>query len=217
MKQIANLYSFDPTARRVTIQGLSIPQARLLLIVNARLGQILYDGQSLGATDYQNVSGNTVVTLASDTSAQSSIDFLTIYYEDGQSAVEGMALSDLNTVGGSDPAPWLKKGGGNVPVEILSGGSAGSGGAASVSLSEVTGTAALSSTQVLAANTSRKYLLLQNLSAAAIYISFGSVVSTSTLRLDGGASLCFEGTAVPTNALRLLGTQAGQNYYIAHA
>jgi hypothetical protein len=34
---------------------------------------------------------------------------------------------------------------------------------------------------------------------------------------DGGASLCFEGNTVATNAIRLIGTVAGQNYYIAHA
>jgi hypothetical protein len=87
----------------------------------------------------------------------------------------------------------------------------------SATVSEVTGTAALTSSEVLVANASRKYLLIQNLSTATMHLSLGGVASTSTLRLDGGASLCFEGNTVATNAIRLIGTVAGQKYYIAHA
>lgn len=208
MKQIANLYTFDAAARRVTITGITIPQARLLLIVNATLGQIIYNfaAPGLGATSYQ-AAGNTVVTLACDTTAHSNSDQLTIFYEDGMNAEEVVMLADLNTVAGAAPAPWLKNGGGSVPVTL--------GGSATVS--EVTGTAALTSSEVLAANASRKYLLIQNLSTATMHLSLGGVASTSTLRLDGGASLCFEGNTVATNAIRLIGTVAGQKYYIAHA
>ena len=208
MKQIANLYTFDAAARRVTITGITIPQARLLLIVNATLGQIIYNfaAPGLGATSYQ-AAGNTVVTLACDTTAHSNSDQLTIFYEDGMNAEEVVMLADLNTVAGAAPAPWLKNGGGSVPVTL--------GGSATVS--EVTGTAALTSSEVLVANASRKYLLIQNLSTATMHLSLGGVASTSTLRLDGGASLCFEGNTVATNAIRLIGTVAGQKYYIAHA
>jgi len=208
MKQIANLYSFDAAARQVTIQGITIPQARLLLIVNATLGQIVYNfaAPGLGASAY-DAAGNTTLTLACDTSTHSNSDQLTIFYEDGMNAEEVVMLAELNTVGGAAPAPWLTTEGGNVPVAIASG----------MALSEVAGSASLSSTQVLAVNPARRYLLIQNLSAAALHLSFSGVAATSTLRLDSGASLCFEASAVPTNALRLLGTQAGQNYYIAHA
>jgi hypothetical protein len=208
MKQIANLYTFDAAARRVTITGITIPQARLLLIVNATLGQIIYNfaAPGLGATNYQ-ATGNTVVTLACDTTAHSNSDQLTIFYEDGMNAEEVVMLADLNTVAGAAPAPWLKNGGGSVPVTL--------GGSAAVS--EVAGTAALTSSEVLVANASRKYLLIQNLSTATMHLSLGGVASTSTLRLDGGASLCFEGNTVATNAIRLIGTVAGQKYYIAHA
>jgi len=207
MKQIANLYTFDAAARRVSITGITIPQARLLLIVNATLGQIIYNfaAPGLGATSYQ-AAGNTVVTLACDTTAHSNSDQLTIFYEDGMNAEEVVMLADLNTVAGAAPAPWLKNGGGSVPVTL--------GGSAAVS--EVTGTAALTSSEVLVANASRKYLLIQNLSTATMHLSLGGVASTSTLRLDGGASLCFEGNTVATNAIRLIGTVAGQKYYIAH-
>jgi hypothetical protein len=207
MKQIANLYTFDAAARRVTIQGITIPQARLLLIVNATLGQIIYNfaAPGLGATSYQ-ATGNTAVTLACDTTAHSNSDQLTIFYEDGMNAEEVVMLADLNTVGGADPAPWLKDGGGSVPVAITG-----------VSVAEVTGTAALTSSEVVVANAARKYLLIQNLSTATMHLSLGGVASTSTLRLDGGASLCFDGNSVATNAIRLIGTVAGQKYYIAHA
>lgn len=208
MKQIANLYTFEAAARRVTITGITIPQARLLLIVNATLGQVIYNfaAPGLGATSYQ-AAANTVVTLACDTTAHSSTDQLTIFYEDGMNTEETVMLADLNTVAGAAPAPWLKNGGGSVPVTL--------GGSATVS--EVTGTAALTSSEVLVANASRKYLLIQNLSTATMHLSLGGVASTSTLRLDGGASLCFEGNTVATNAIRLIGTVAGQKYYIAHA
>ena len=169
--------------------------------------------QGLGASAYEIASGNTLVTLASDTSVHSNSDQLTIYYEDGMNTVEAITLADINSIGGAAPAAWLKTGGGNVPVAIMSGG-AGGGGAA---LSEATGTAALSSSEVLVANTARKYLLIQNLSTAPMHISFAGVASTSSLRLDGSASLCFESSVVASNAIRLIGTQAGQKYYIAHA
>jgi hypothetical protein len=206
MKQIANLYTFDAAARRVTITGITIPQARLLLIVNATLGQIIYNfaAPGLGATNYQ-AAGNTVVTLACDTAAHSNSDQLTIFYEDGMNTEETVMLADLNTVGGAAPAPWLKTGGGSVPVTL------------GVSLAEVTGTAALTSSEVLVANAARKYLLIQNLSTATMHLSLGGVASASTLRLDGGASLCFESNNIATNAIRLIGTVAGQKYYIAHA
>jgi hypothetical protein len=211
MKQIANLYTFDAAARRVSITGISIPQARLLLIVNATLGQIIYNfaAPGLGATSYQ-AAGNTVVTLACDTTAHSNSDQLTIFYEDGMNAEEVVMLADLNTVAGAAPAPWLKNGGGSVPVTL-------GGSAAGVSLAEVTGTAALTSSEVLVANAARKYLLIQNLSTATMHLSLGGVASASTLRLDGGASLCFESNNIATNAILLIGTVAGQKYYIAHA
>jgi hypothetical protein len=87
----------------------------------------------------------------------------------------------------------------------------------SAAITETTGTAASTSTEVLASNSTRNYLLIQNLSTAPFHISFGGTASTSTLRIDGGGTLIFEGRFVPTSSVRMIRTEASQSYYIAHA
>jgi hypothetical protein len=87
----------------------------------------------------------------------------------------------------------------------------------SVALLETTNTLPTTSSLVLPANASRRYLFIQNLSSAAIHLSYSGPASLSTLRLDPGASLTFEGQTVPTNAIAMLPVQEGQKYYIAHA
>lgn len=82
---------------------------------------------------------------------------------------------------------------------------------------EVTGTASATSNTELAANANRIYLFIQNLSSAAIHVSFGGTASTSTLRIDAGGSIVFEGNTTPTTAINIIRTTAGQNFYIAHA
>jgi hypothetical protein len=86
----------------------------------------------------------------------------------------------------------------------------------SVAFSEVTGTAPAASTEVLGANAARRFLLIQNLSTAPFHISFGGIASTSTLRIDGGATLVFEGLVMPNQNIRMIQTQSNQGYYIAH-
>jgi hypothetical protein len=68
------------------------------------------------------------------------------------------------------------------------------------------------------ANQSRRYLFLQNISTAAIYVNFTSAATTTSMRLDAGASLSFEGNFVPNNSVNLLrsGT-ANQRYFLLHA
>lgn len=77
------------------------------------------------------------------------------------------------------------------------------------------------STQVLpAALGSRRYLFIQNLSSAPIYLNFtpaiGSAPATpNSMRLDAGASLSFEGNFVPNNAVNLLrSATTNQRYFI---
>jgi hypothetical protein len=96
----------------------------------------------------------------------------------------------------------------NSPIPVTS---------ANGSLTIVTNTAPTSSAELVAANAQRKFLLFQNLSSHPVHLNFGAAATTATLRLDAGAALSFEGVFVPTNSIHLLGTQSGQNYYLAHA
>ena len=122
MKKIVINYSFDASERIVTISGLVIPLERLLLIVNATRNQIIYSltgsghpSQPLGAALSQS-SGNTLVTLAFDTSGFSDSDKLSIFYDDG--STDGSTTSSLEAIDGVAPAAWLKLGGGSVPVDV---------------------------------------------------------------------------------------------------
>lgn len=78
-----------------------------------------------------------------------------------------------------------------------------------------------SSTEILAqpaAPAVRRYLLLQNLSTAPIFVNFTNAATTTSMRLDAGSSLSFEGNFIPNNSLNLLrsGT-ANQRYFLMHA
>lgn len=337
MKQIANLYSFDASSRRLAISGLSIPQARLLLVVNASRNEVLYNfAGGPGATSYAIEGGDTVLLLTADTTTHADTDALTIFYDDGLSREESLSITDLHTVRGSQPGAWLSATQvpvtladlveGRLPVDIGGGGTltitsgtvtvqnevevkndegnpipvgvpaganlpvtgpltrdqltqsicsdqGGSGpeygvqlgyfdeaedayghvstnrplpvvGSVMIAQSEVAvtgpltdtqlrasalgirgfsgslvslgGTASLSSQEVLPASTTRRYLLLQNISSGALHVNFGSVASTSTPRLDPGASFVFEGTFVPQNSIHLLATAANQKYCILY-
>jgi hypothetical protein len=64
----------------------------------------------------------------------------------------------------------------------------------------------------------RRYLFLQNLSTAPIYVNFTADATVNSLRLDAGASLAFEGNFVPTNQVNLLrSSTSGQRYFLMHA
>lgn len=72
------------------------------------------------------------------------------------------------------------------------------------------------STQVCAANTSRKYFVIQNLSTSDyLYVNFGSAASTGTdsVRLNPGGSYSMEGGFVSTEAVNVLATVASVNYF----
>ena len=67
--------------------------------------------------------------------------------------------------------------------------------------------------QVAAANTSRKYLLIQNLSGADLWVNFGTaaVASQPSLRLPPGWSLVMR-DYVDTQAVSVVGAATGQAY-----
>ena len=86
----------------------------------------------------------------------------------------------------------------------------------SASLTALSGTASLTSTEVLAASTTRRYFLLQNLSDDPIHLNFDGIASIETLRVEASAIMVFEGSFVPQNAINMIGTVANQKYFIAY-
>ena len=86
-------------------------------------------------------------------------------------------------------------------------------------VSVVTGTTAnTSSNSVLAQNTTRQYLLFQNLSDTDMNINFGAAASSSTMLIPkNGGGIVFETGFVPTDAVNLICTAASKAYYILHA
>jgi hypothetical protein len=83
-------------------------------------------------------------------------------------------------------------------------------------LATSTGIAPENSTEVLVSSESRKYLLFQNLSTAPIHINFTNPASLSTLRIDARATLVFEGSFIPNNAINIIRTAPEQSYFIAY-
>jgi len=84
MKQLATNYTFNPTAKTVTLSGLDVPLNYVLVIINATKNQIIYNlaQPSLGAEGYQQ-GANSVITLKTDTTSMSATDQLTIFYDNG--------------------------------------------------------------------------------------------------------------------------------------
>jgi hypothetical protein len=84
MKQLATQYTFDPTAKTVTLTGLDVPLGYILLIINATRNQILYNlaQSALGAANYVQ-GANSVITLKADTAGMAETDSLTIFYDNG--------------------------------------------------------------------------------------------------------------------------------------
>lgn len=86
-------------------------------------------------------------------------------------------------------------------------------------VSVVTGsTADTNSNSVLSQNTTRQYLLFQNLSDTDMNINFGAAASSSTMLIPkNGGGIVFETGLVPTDAVNLICTAASKAYYILHA
>lgn len=75
-------------------------------------------------------------------------------------------------------------------------------------LADGSGTCTGSTQAVFAANASRRYLLIQNISDTAIYVNFGADADTDShsVKLAAGDTLVFETGFVPTSAVNILGT-----------
>ena len=134
MKQIASAYTYNKTTGVITLTGVNIDRDQLLLIVNTTRNVTYYNFADSATTLQAFTQGaNTSLTLNSSvitaSSAHANGDALIVYYDDQASTVTailgysphydsgGDALRmDLNAINGFDSAPWLKDGGGNVPI-----------------------------------------------------------------------------------------------------
>jgi len=95
MKQICTNYTFDVANQQITLNGINVPLAQVLLISNATTGQLLYDfANGTGPLSYTQGT-NSVLILRSSLALEgaSNTDKLTIYYDDGL----GYNLSSINS------------------------------------------------------------------------------------------------------------------------
>lgn len=75
-------------------------------------------------------------------------------------------------------------------------------------------TAAATAQQIMAANTARRFLLIQNVSDTAMWCNFGvtAVADQPSIRIDPGASFRMDGTAVSTELVSCIGSLAGKAF-----
>jgi hypothetical protein len=174
MKQLATSYTFNSTAKTVTLNGVNVPESQILLITGK--GKLLYSfADGIGSAGYTQGT-NSVITLQNSKGLINS-DSLTIFYDDGltdqQSVVQGNLTNRSGTI-----------------------------------------TTANTSQQIIAANTNRRYLLIQNHSDSIIYIAFGVTATTSNgIGLTpGGGSLIYENGFIPTQAINAICTRSNSDF-----
>jgi hypothetical protein len=84
MKQLATSYSFDTTAKTISLTNLNVPLNYVLLVINATRNLVIYNlaEPALGAENY--VQGATsVITLKANLTGMANTDQLTIFYDNG--------------------------------------------------------------------------------------------------------------------------------------
>ncbi len=100
---------------------------------------------------------------------------------------------------------------GGTPVPV-----SGSVGGSSGTLTNRSGSITTGGTaqQLMAANSSRKYLFVQNISSGDLWINFTTtaVQDQPSLKLASGASFFMEGTFVSTELISIIGATTGQKF-----
>ena len=90
-------------------------------------------------------------------------------------------------------------------------------GAVTVTAGTTSGTANTSA-QALVSSSTRRYLLIQNISDTDMYFNFGAAATTSHLLVkSGGSGITFETGFVPTDAVNVICSAASKSYYILSA
>ena len=94
MKQIATDYTFNATAKTVTLNNLNIPLSQILMV--AAKGKVIYSfADGVGAANY--VQGTSSVLTLRNTTGLVNSDKLTIFYDDVNSAYNNVYGSTLNS------------------------------------------------------------------------------------------------------------------------
>lgn len=109
MKQLATAYSYNPSAKTVTLTGLNVPLGYILLVVNASRGQIIYNlaDPLLASSSYQR-GPDSVLTLNSsvDTSLHAASDSLTIFYDNGAESQMVLVQGPIGPQGPPGTTSW---------------------------------------------------------------------------------------------------------------
>ena len=109
MKQLATAYSYNPSAKTVTLTGLDVPLGYILLVVNASRGQIIYNlaDPILASSSYQQ-GPDSILTLNSsvDTSLHAASDSLTIFYDNGAESQMVLVQGPIGPQGPPGTTSW---------------------------------------------------------------------------------------------------------------
>ena len=83
---------------------------------------------------------------------------------------------------------------------------------------ETTGSVGTSAASILAINSGREYLLIQNTHASnTLYISLGGTATTSHIQIAAGSALVFESATIPTCAISGIGSDASTTYVVVYS
>jgi hypothetical protein len=101
-----------------------------------------------------------------------------------------------------------------VPVDVVSGSSGGS-------LTDRSGSITTGGTaqQLAAANSSRSYFILQNISTGDLWFNFGvaAVADQPSFKLAAGQSFAMEGSFISTQLISIIGATTGQKFVAKEA
>ena len=132
----------------------------------------------------------------------------------------------LNSAGSAVVAPAEVGTAGSPSIDVLSVQGVSSGTPLAVrprngAITRTTGTTsgtASTSTQALASNADRQYLLIQNISDTDMYFNFGAAATTSNLLIaKSGGGIVFESGYVPTDAVNVICSAASKSFFILSA
>jgi len=135
----------------------------------------------------------------------------------------GLRITGINPVNG-DPEN-LEEGGGipifsvgniNLPISGTVTANSSNGSLTTRFGSVATANTAFSTTAVT--NTSRKYLMIQNITSTAITAGIGfTPTTTQGIQIVAGATITFDGSYIPTGAVRILSSVTASNFTVLEA
>lgn len=124
-----------------------------------------------------------------------------------------MTVDDSRSV----PIPAIDNGDGAYSLPVVgANGNAIAIGAEKVSFTDHSGTLAANNTaqQVMPANLNRKYLLIQNVSAIALWINFNTDANADqpSIKLVADGSFVMEASAIVTDSVSIIGLTSGSSF-----